>query len=84
MTGEAVCELLKPLIGKAGTVFMVVGKVGQIGFATTENNHLTGVEVRPDGMVYLERATGWTVIDPGKVVVVGWTSDADHSTGQFL
>jgi hypothetical protein len=84
MTGETVCELLKPLIGKSGTIFMVVGKVGQIGFATTENNKLTGVGVRPDGLVYLERATGWTVIDPGEVVAVGWNNDAEHKTGQFL
>lgn len=84
MTGETVCELLKPLIGKAGTIFMVVGKVGQIGFATTENNRLTGVEVRSDGLVLLERATGWTVIDPGEVVAVGWNNDMERTPGQFL
>jgi hypothetical protein len=84
MTGETVCELLKPLIGKSGTVFMVVGKVGQIGFATTENNKLTGVEVRSDGLVLLERLTGWTVIDPSEVIAVGWNSDTENTTGQFL
>lgn len=84
MTGETVCDLLKPLIGMTGTIFVVVGKVGQIGFATTENNKLTGVEVRPDGLVLLERSTGWTVIDPDEVVAVGWNSDADQTTGQFL
>ena len=84
MTGETVSELLKPLIGKTGTIFMVVGKVGQIGFAATETNKLTGVQVRPDGLVLLERATGWTVIDPGEVVAVGWNSDAERTPGQFL
>jgi hypothetical protein len=84
MTGETVRDLLMPLIGKSGTVFMVVGKIGQIGFATTENNKLTGVQVRPDGLVLLERSTGWTVIDPAEVVAVGWNSDADQTTGQFL
>jgi hypothetical protein len=84
MTGETVRELLKPLIGKSGTVFMVVGKVGQIGFATTENNKLTGVEVRSDGLVLLERLTGWTVIDPGEIIAVGWNGDTEHTTGQFL
>ena len=84
MTGETVSELLKPLIGKTGTIFMVVGKVGQIGFAATETNKLTGVQVRPDGLVFLERATGWTVIDPGEVVAVGWNSDAERTPGQFL
>lgn len=84
MTGETVCDLLKPLIGKSGTIFMVVGKVGQIAFATTENNKLTGAEVRPDGLVRLERSTGWTVIDPDEVVAVGWNSDAEQTTGQFL
>jgi hypothetical protein len=84
MTGETVCELLKPLIGKSGTIFMVVGKVGQIGFATSENNKLSGVEVRSDGLVLLERPTGWTVIDPGEVIAVGWYNDTEHATGQFL
>jgi hypothetical protein len=84
MTGETVRDLLKPLIGKTGTVFMIIDRVGQIGFATTENNTLTGVEVRPDGLVLIERATGWTVIDPGEVVAVGWNSDPGPSTGQFL
>jgi hypothetical protein len=84
MTGETVRDLLKPLIGKSGTVFMVVGKVGQVGFAMTENNKLTGVEVRSDGLVLLERVTGWTVIDPSEVVAVGWNSDLEQATGQFL
>jgi hypothetical protein len=83
MTGETFCDLLKPLIGKTGTIYMVVGNVGQIGLATTENNKLTSVEVRTDGLVLLERATGWTVIDPAEVVAVGWNSDTP-ATGQFL
>ena len=84
MTGETVCDLLKPLIGKSGSIFMVVSRIGQIGFAVNGNNKLTGVEVRPDGLVRLERETGWTVIDPGEVIAVGWNGDADQSTGQFL
>jgi hypothetical protein len=84
MTGETVSDLLKPLIGKAGTIYIVVGQVGQIGLAATENNKLTGVQVRTDGLVLLERATGWTVIDPTEVVAVGWNSDTDQSAGQFL
>jgi hypothetical protein len=84
MTGETVCDLLKPLIGKSGSIFMVVSRIGQIGFAVNGNNKLTGVEVRPDGLVRLERESGWTVIDPGKVIAVGWNGDADQSTGQFL
>jgi hypothetical protein len=42
------------------------------------------VEVRPDGLVRLDRSTGWTVIDPDEVVAVGWNSDAEQTTGQFL
>ncbi len=84
MTGETVSDLLKPLIGRSGTIYIVVGQVGQIGLAATENNKLTGVQVRTDGLVLLERATGWTVIDPAEVVAVGWNSDTDQSAGQFL
>jgi hypothetical protein len=84
MTGEAICDLLKPLIGKSGTISMVVGSSAQIGFVTTENKKLTGVEVRPDGLVRLERHTGWAVIDPAEVVAVVWSGDTEDSVGQFL
>ncbi len=84
MTGETIRDLLKPLIGKSGSIFMVVSRTGQVGFATAENKKLTGVEVRPDGLVLLERGTGWAVIDPGEVVAVVWNSDTETSPGQFL
>ena len=45
MTGEVIGDLLRPLIGKSGTIFMVVGSSGQIGFATGPNRKLTGVEI---------------------------------------
>jgi uncharacterized protein YaiE (UPF0345 family) len=84
MTGETICDLLKPLIGKSGSISMVVSRIGQIGFATSETKKLAGVEVRPDGLVRLERETGWAVIDPGEVVAVVWNSDTERSPGQFL
>jgi hypothetical protein len=84
MTGDTICDLLKPLIGKSGTIFMMVSRIGQIGFATNENHKLTGVEVRPDGLLRLEREAGWTVIDPAEVVAVAWNGDPEQSAGQFL
>jgi hypothetical protein len=84
MTGETIRDLLKPLIGKSGSISMVVSRIGQIGFAATENKKLTGVEVRPDGLVRLERETGWAVIDPGQVVAVVWDGEPATSAGQFL
>ncbi|MBV9094162.1 MAG: hypothetical protein JO132_09835 [Streptosporangiaceae bacterium] len=84
MTGETIRELLVPVIGQAGSMFMLVRRAGQIGFAADENKKLTGVEVRPDGMVRLERETGWAVIDPAEVVAVVWNGDSDSSVGQFL
>jgi hypothetical protein len=84
MTGETIRDLLKPLIGKSGSLFMVVSRTGQVGFTTAENKKLTGVEVRPDGLVRLQRETGWAVIDPGEVVAVVWNSDTETSPGQFL
>ncbi|HTX27856.1 MAG TPA: hypothetical protein VME19_12645 [Streptosporangiaceae bacterium] len=84
MTGETVHDLIKPLIGKSGSLSMVVSRVGHIGFAVAEHKKLTGVEVRPDGMVRLERETGWAVIDPAEVVAVVWNGDADNLPGQFL
>ena len=70
MTGETIRDLLKPLIGKSGSISMIVSRTGHIGIHATENTKLTGVEVRPDGLVRLERETGWAVIDPGEVVAV--------------
>jgi hypothetical protein len=84
MTGETIRELLKPLVGKSGSISMVVSRAGQIGFAATELKKLTGVEVRPDGLVRLERESGWAVIDPGQVVAVVWDGEPVTSTGQFL
>jgi hypothetical protein len=84
MTGETIHDLLQPLIGKSGTISMVVSRVGQLGFAVSEEKKLTGVEVRPDGMLRLERETGWAVIDPAEVVAVVWNGDAEKAPGQFL
>ena len=84
MTSETIRELLKPLIGKSGSIFMVVNRIGPIGFATAENKKLTSVEVRPDGLVRIERETGWAVIDPEEIVAVVWNGDTETSPGQFL
>jgi hypothetical protein len=84
MTGETIHDLLKPLIGKSGTISMVVSRIGQIGLAATGNRKLTGVEVRADGLVRLERETGWVVVDPAKVVAVVWDGEPVTSAGQFL
>jgi len=84
MTGEAIRDLLEPLIGKSGSVSVVVSEAGHIGFVTAENRKLTGVAVRPDGLVRLERETGWAVIDPSGVVAVVWDGETEPSAGQFL
>jgi hypothetical protein len=84
MTGDTIRDLLAPLIGKSGSISMVVSDVGQIGFAATDNKRLTGVEVRPDGLVCLQREAGWVLIDPGHVVAVVWDGEPATSAGQFL
>jgi hypothetical protein len=84
MTGEMIGNLLRPLIGKSGTIFMVVSRSGQIGFTTDHNKKLTGVEVLQDGLVRLVRETGWAVIDPAEIVAVVWNDDTESSPGQFL
>ena len=63
---------------------MVVSRTGHIGFITSENQKLTGVEFRPDGLLRLEREAGWAVIDPYGVVAVVWDSEPVASAGQFL
>jgi hypothetical protein len=85
MTGETMRDLLTPLISESGSISMLVSRIGQVAFATSESKKLTGVEVRPDGLVRLERETGWTVIDPDQVLAVVWNGDLDSaSPGQFL
>jgi len=84
MTGDMISELLKPLVGKSGTIFIVMHQTGQVGFTTAENKKLTGVEIQLDGLVRIERENGWAVIDPAGVVAVVWSGDTDHSPGQFL
>jgi hypothetical protein len=85
MTGDTMRELLQPLIGKSGTISMLVSRIGPVGFPAQDNKKLTGVEVRPDGLIRLDRESGWTVIDPAEVVAVVWRGDPDSDTpGQFL
>jgi hypothetical protein len=84
MTAETIRDLLQPLIGKSGSIFMIVSRIGPIGFATAENKRLTGVEIRPDGLIRLERDSGWAVIDPNEVVGLVWNGDTERETGQFL
>jgi hypothetical protein len=84
MTGETIRDLLNPLVGMSGSISMVVSRTGHIGFVTTGNKKLTSVEVRPDGLVRLERETGWAVIDPTDIVAVVWDSEPETSAGQFL
>jgi hypothetical protein len=84
MTGETMRALLEPLIGKSGSISMLVSRIGPISFPVPENKKLIGVEVRSDGLVQLKRQTGWAVIDPNDVVAVVWNDDSDTSPGQFL
>jgi hypothetical protein len=84
MTGETIRDLLEPLIGKSGSIFMVVNRTGPIGFASAENKKLTSVEIRADGLLRIERETGWVVLDPADVMAVVWNSDTESSPGQFL
>lgn len=84
MRGDTVRDLLKPVIGKSGSISMLIRQIGPIGFAAAEMRKLTSVELRSDGLVRLERESGWTVIDPAEVVAVVWHSDADSTPGQFL
>jgi hypothetical protein len=78
-------DLLMPLIGKSGSMSMLVTRIGQVAFPTAEDRRLTGVEVRPDGLVRLDRETGWAVIDPQEVVAVVWNGDrGSDQLGQFL
>jgi hypothetical protein len=84
MTAETIRDLLQPLIGKSGSIFIIVSRIGPIGFATAENKKLAGVEIRPDGLIRLERESGWAVIDPSEVVGLVWNGDTERETGQFL
>jgi len=85
MTGDTMRDLLTPLIGKSGSISLLVSRIGQVAFPTSETRKLTAVDVRPDGLVRLERETGWTVIDPDQVLAVVWNGDPDSSSpGQFL
>jgi hypothetical protein len=84
MTGQTICDLLKPLVGKSGSLSLIVSRIGHIGIAASENKKLTGVEIREDGLVRIERETGWTVLDPAEVVAVAWTGEAENSPSLFL
>ncbi len=46
MTGDTMRDLLTPLIGKSGSMSMLVSRIGPVAFPTAENRKLTGVELR--------------------------------------
>jgi hypothetical protein len=39
------------------------------------------VEIRPDGLVRLERENEWAVIDPAEIVAVVWNDDPENRPG---
>ncbi len=84
MTGETMRALLEPLNGKSGVISMLVSRTGPVAFSMAETKKLTRVGIRPDGLVQLERQSGWAVIDPNEVVAVVWNDDSENSPGQFL
>ena len=84
MTAETIRDLLEPLVGRSGSIFLIVARTGPIGFTTAENKRLTGVGIRPDGLIRLTRETGWAVIDPTDVIAVVWNGETESSPGQFL
>jgi hypothetical protein len=84
VTAETLRDLIEPLIGRSGSILMVVSRTGPIGFATAENKKLTGVEIRPDGLLRLERENGFAVLDPSEVMAVVWNGDPESTPGQFL
>src|ERR1700683_1453467 len=84
MTAETIRELLEPLTGRSGSIFIIVSRIGPSGLATGENKRRTGIQIRPDGLIRLERETGWAVIDPAEVVGVVWDGGTGASPGQFL
>ena len=84
MTGETMRELLDPLIGQYASISMLFRRTGPVAFSLAEQKKLTGVEVRSDGLVRLEREHGGAVIDPDEVVAVVWNDDPETHPGQFL
>jgi hypothetical protein len=84
MTGDAISELFTPLVGKSGSISIIARGAGEVTFALGGGEKLTGVRVRPDGLVRLDRETGWTVLDPGEIAAVTWHGTPDSSPGQFL
>jgi hypothetical protein len=84
MTAETIRDLIEPLVGKSGQIFLVMARIGPIGFATGANKKLTGVEIRPDGLIRLDRESGWALLEPGEIVAVVWNGEAESSPGQFL
>jgi hypothetical protein len=84
MTGETMRDLLEPLIGEFGSVSMFGNSIGQVVLSMGEHKKLTGVEIRSDGLVRLEREHGWVAIDPGEVAAVIWNDDPAIHPGQFL
>ena len=84
MTGETMRDLLNTVVGRYGSISMLVSRTGPVAFSMAETKKLTAVELRPDGLVRLQRENGWAVIDPAEIVAVVWNDDPENRPGQFL
>jgi hypothetical protein len=64
MTGETIRDLLMPLIGKPGSISMVVTRIGQVRFATAENLHHDSGSCSARGLWWRRcRCSGYTGFD---------------------
>ena len=84
MTGDTMRDLLQPLIGKSGSISMLVSRIGQVAFPTAQDKKLTGVQVRPGRPDPAGAGDRWTVMDPAEVIALTWRGDPDETPGQFL
>ena len=79
-----IVELLEPVVGKPGQVRLISRGAGARWTLNDEKHPLTGVRLRPDGLVETSRDDGWDVLDPADVLAVEWVDRAGEGGGAYL
>jgi hypothetical protein len=81
---SVIVEQLKPVLGKAGQVRLVVRGLNGRWTLNDDKHPLLGVQERPDGLLEFTRDDGWSVLDPGDVLAIEWVSRETEGQGQYL
>lgn len=84
MDATVINDLLRPVMGKAGQVRLVMQGLNSRWAVNDDKHPLLTITVRIDGLVEIARDDGWVVFDPAAVLAVEWVAREGEGGGAYL